>query len=273
MKFRKGIQFFAPPPAVIDSNITGYVNNNSGEGINLAFSSGDSSGTISLSADGKVITFSTPNDSYQLNNNIQNNATYVNGVLTLNTPIIGIYENANFTNILLSRGETKSYPLTFNSYVKWETISKTTLDLSMLSDIAVGTHTVKVKAKADGYIDSEFSNEVSYTKAPAGRNITFDFPADYDKPKSGYTYIKYGSAPSSESDFDVRGEGGGGTARDGSEVSNGKTLNISYNKGFVWGYRYNINDETPINLNYSLYTSAVEVSLKNVSSLSLYASF
>ena len=46
-------------------------------------------------------------------------------------------------------------------------MSKTTLDLSTLSDIADGAHTVKVKAKADGYNDSEFSNEVSYTKAPA----------------------------------------------------------------------------------------------------------
>ena len=46
-------------------------------------------------------------------------------------------------------------------------MSKTTLDLSTLSDIADGVHTVKVKAKADGYRDSEFSNEVSYTKAPA----------------------------------------------------------------------------------------------------------
>ena len=44
-------------------------------------------------------------------------------------------------------------------------MSKTTLDLSTLSDIADGAHTVKVKAKASGYIDSEFSNEVSYTKA------------------------------------------------------------------------------------------------------------
>ena len=44
-------------------------------------------------------------------------------------------------------------------------MSKTTLDLSTLSDIADGAHTVKVKAKADGYRDSEFSNEVSYTKA------------------------------------------------------------------------------------------------------------
>jgi hypothetical protein len=43
-------------------------------------------------------------------------------------------------------------------------MSKTTLDLSTLSDISDGTHTVKVKAKADGYRDSDISNEVSYTK-------------------------------------------------------------------------------------------------------------
>jgi len=51
-------------------------------------------------------------------------------------------------------------------------MSKTTLDLSTLSDISDGTHTVKVKAKANGYRDSEFSNEVSYTKAPAGYKLT-----------------------------------------------------------------------------------------------------
>lgn len=50
-------------------------------------------------------------------------------------------------------------------------MSKTTLDLSTLSDISDGKHTVKVKAKADGYRDSEFSNEVSYTKAPAGYDV------------------------------------------------------------------------------------------------------
>ena len=52
-------------------------------------------------------------------------------------------------------------------------MSKTTLDLSTLSDITDGAHTVKVKAKASGYNDSEFSNEVSYTKAPAGYKVTF----------------------------------------------------------------------------------------------------
>ena len=51
-------------------------------------------------------------------------------------------------------------------------MNKTTLDLSTRSDITDGTHTVKVKAKASGYNDSEFSNEVSYTKAPAGYSGT-----------------------------------------------------------------------------------------------------
>ena len=46
-------------------------------------------------------------------------------------------------------------------------------DLATL-DLADGTHTIKVKAKADGHIDSEFSNEVSYTKAASqGYYITF----------------------------------------------------------------------------------------------------
>ena len=57
-------------------------------------------------------------------------------------------------------------------------MSKTTLDLSTLSDITDGTHTVKVKAKADGYRDSEFSNEVSYTKAPAGYSGTVSVTTD-----------------------------------------------------------------------------------------------
>ena len=58
-------------------------------------------------------------------------------------------------------------------------MSITTLDLSTLSDIADGTHTVKVKAKADGYIDSEFSNEVSYTKTSAPPIYTVTFSSDF----------------------------------------------------------------------------------------------
>ena len=66
----------------------------------------------------------------------------------------------------------------------------TTVDLSTLSDIADGAHTVKVKAKADGYRDSEFSNEVSYTKAaPQGYYITFANIA-YDETISEHVFIQ-----------------------------------------------------------------------------------
>ena len=57
-------------------------------------------------------------------------------------------------------------------------MTQTTFDLSALSDITDGAHTVKVKAKAYGYIDSEFSNEVSYTKAPAGYSGTVTATTD-----------------------------------------------------------------------------------------------
>ena len=62
-------------------------------------------------------------------------------------------------------------------------------DLAPL-DLADGTHTVKVKAKADGYIDSEFSNEVSYTKAASqGYYITFANIA-YDYTISEHVFIQ-----------------------------------------------------------------------------------
>lgn len=69
-------------------------------------------------------------------------------------------------------------------------MNKTTLDLSTLSDIPDGTHTIKVKAKADGHIDSEFSNEVSYTKAASqGYYITFANIA-YDYTISEHVFIQ-----------------------------------------------------------------------------------
>lgn len=68
-------------------------------------------------------------------------------------------------------------------------------NLSTLSDISDGTHTIKVKAKADGYRDSEFSNEVEWTKTASGYTVTFssDFTIDLTSPV-GYgsiTGIKY----------------------------------------------------------------------------------
>ena len=71
-------------------------------------------------------------------------------------------------------------------------MSKTTLDLSTLPAITDGTHTVKVKAKAEGYIDSEFSNEVSYTKTSAPPVYMVTISSDFTVTGSGYIYgIKY----------------------------------------------------------------------------------
>ena len=78
-------------------------------------------------------------------------------------------------------------------------MSKTTLDLSTLSDITGGTHTVKVKAKANGYNDSEFSNEVSYTKV-VSKTLTFT-GALTDFLGGSETYAKVGSAPTSNNDY------------------------------------------------------------------------
>ena len=82
-------------------------------------------------------------------------------------------------------------------------MNKTILDLSTLSDITDGTHTVKVKAKANGYNDSEFSNEVSYTKAPATYSGKFTTYTN-DSSSLGKTVIvrykesEYGLTPSAQ---------------------------------------------------------------------------
>ena len=67
----------------------------------------------------------------------------------------------------------------------------TTFDLSTLSDITDGTHTVKVKAKANGYNDSEFSNEVSYTKAPVLPVYTVTFSSNFTVTGTGNLYGIY----------------------------------------------------------------------------------
>lgn len=96
-------------------------------------------------------------------------------------------------------------------------MSKTTLDLSTLSDIANGTHTVKVKAKADGYSDSEFSNEVSYTKTPEMYHYNV-----YNSNKSSVSIVVY--------------EYGSSMAVDGGLLSAGKSFSgrLPTNKIRIW---------------------------------------
>lgn len=128
-------------------------------------------------------------------------------------------------------------------------MSKTTLDLSTLSDISDGAHTVKVKAKADGYSDSEFSNEVSYTKS-SGYTILFDQnfsrAATYNP-----TYVKVNSPPTNYTDYTIRSASYPGLS--GDNPVSGVT------KLYVWGYGYVNSAGETILLNDSAYSDAVEI--------------
>ena len=113
--------------------------------------------------------------------------TYVNSVY-VNENENDVWSNSRENPFILTYGgvlnyTTSSTQTATSAFVaKYVEQPKTTLDLSTLSDIAVGTHTVKVKAKASGYNDSEFSNEVSYTKAPSGYSgtVTNKSSGEYD---------------------------------------------------------------------------------------------
>ena len=90
-------------------------------------------------------------------------------ITQLTTPTIAMNADGKTLEITDVENAT-SYDVYVDGTMKTNVASApntTTVDLSTLSDISDGAHTVKVKAKADGYSDSEFSNEVSYTKAPA----------------------------------------------------------------------------------------------------------
>ena len=128
-------------------------------------------------------------------------------LVTLTTTISGLYHNAdgeqvsvglNTVLVITTLAATDIIVYCVNASIK------TTLDLSTLSDISDGAHTVKVKAKADGYIDSEFSNEVSYTKAAAGRKITTLRISDSEYRKFNWDiYVKFDGA-ASPTNYDAR---------------------------------------------------------------------
>ena len=81
--------------------------------------------------------------------------------------------------------------------------TQTTFDLSTLPDISGGTHTVKVKAKANGYSDSEFSQEIEYTKVQ-GFTLTLYHESGSDASLFANGRVKIGSAPTSDVDYDYQ---------------------------------------------------------------------
>lgn len=157
-------------------------------------------------------------------------------------------------------------------------MSKTTLDLSTLSDITDGTHTVKVKAKADGYIDSDFSNEVSYTKAPQSVNFTL-YKAEGQTGDNIPTYIKLDGAPSNADDYDykVEGDGSHGYHSDtfynkaGTVISNPVTLSANY--VYAWGFKAYVNGSAEFLNAHRTYDKALKITLSQNDDIKLQCSY
>ena len=117
-------------------------------------------------------------------------------ITQLTTPTIAMNANGKTLEITDVENAT-SYDVYVDGTLKTNVASvpnTTTFDLSTLSDIADGAHTVKVKAKADGYYDSEFSNEVSYTKAAIGNQFWYMKYFTYQKTSSNGVNIYFYNA-------------------------------------------------------------------------------
>lgn len=151
---------------IIITAATGYTFDSSlGGTIGLSVGEVDkTSEYMTRSSDNKKVTIAIP--AIAAVGNIIYAAGAVEEITQLATPTIAMNADGKTLEITDVANAT-SYDVYVDGTMKTNVASvpnTTTLDLSTLSDIADGTHTVKVKAKADGYIDSEFSNEVSYTK-------------------------------------------------------------------------------------------------------------
>ena len=143
----------------------------------------------------------------------------------------------------------------------------TTFDLSTLSDITDGAHTVKVKAKANGYIDSEFSNEVSYTKSAQPVNFTL-YMKNGDTGDTIPTYIKLDNTPANANDYDyvVKGDGSHEYGSDylfnkaGTKILDTVTLSARY--VYVWGWYVYVNDVgEPLYGGNKTYDKALKITL------------
>ena len=122
---------------------------------------------ISFLTDDKAFNIDIPAEA--VTGDIVYSAVVQDEITQLATPTIAMNADGKTLEIT-DVADATSYDVYVDGTMKTNVASvpnTTTFDLSTLSDIADGAHTVKVKAKASGYNDSEFSNEVSYTKAPA----------------------------------------------------------------------------------------------------------
>lgn len=178
---------------IVITAATGYTFDSSlGGTIGLSIGEVDkTSEYMTRSSDNKKVTIAIP--AIAAVGNIIYAAGAVEEIVQLATPTIAMSADGKTLEITDVENAT-SYDVYVDGTMKTNVASvpnTTTFDLSTLSDIADGAHTVKVKAKASGYNDSEFSNEVSYTKAPATYSGKFTTYTASEKPWKGTVTITY----------------------------------------------------------------------------------
>ena len=147
------------------------------------------------------------------------------------------------------------------------TITTTSVDLSTLITTA-GTYTIYAIAKATGYVDSEKSNEVSYTAA-SGYSVTVTGVVQETlgscEGDSGEfdTYIKANSTPASATDYDYKT----------SYISTETTMS-NVNKIYIWRDAGRMS-ETIINGTSTTvgnsYSSATEITLTQNTTITAYS--
>lgn len=159
---------------------------------------------MTRSSDNKKVTIAIPATAAV--GNIIYTAGAVTEITQLNTPTIAMNADGKTLEITAVQNAT-IYDVYIDGTSKIET-TLTIYDLSTLPGISDGVHTVKVKAKAVGYTDSEFSNEVSYTKSSVKSiHITKLFVSNNKVKDTGFTStydIKFdGQASGSNYDLEV----------------------------------------------------------------------
>ena len=186
-----------------------------------------------------------------------------NGLLRFaSSPTISL---SNSTLTITSVDNATSYAIYSNNALL-TTITTTSVDLSTLITTA-GTYTIYAIAKATGYVDSEKSNEVSYTAA-SGYSVTVTGVVEETlgscEGDSGgfYTYIKANSTPTSATDYDYK-----------TSFSSTETTMSNVNKIYIWRDAGRM-PETIINGTSTAvgnsYSSATEITLTQNTTITAY---
>lgn len=175
-------QLFTPIISIEDNNL--YISNGGAATFFTIFVNGEAAGTVA-NADVEPTVFDlmtlglTPGqytitvvaEAYgYLNSAASDPVTYIMVTPTLTTPVIQF--NEGVLSINDESGKATSFDILVNGeIVQSVTAENTIFDLSTLG-LPMGNYKVTVKAKANGYIDSEVSNEITYTVLPRVYSIT-----------------------------------------------------------------------------------------------------